>query len=264
MNYLRPKKTPKYRQESFVLGAFLVVLLVYLYAPKVFITVADITSTLSRPLFSLFGALEEPKKDWQALFLQKKELLNSYGALEKQVATKEAEADLTQILLKERKEIGVVGLGAKEDISGEAQVLSLSGSSLYGTLLISLSQGKAKTGDLVISSSGFLLGRIVSGDGRILRLRLFSVPGEKLPVRIGEGGQTFIATGVGSGNFLIEAPREAGITSGDTVIAPLFVRLPVGVVEYTDQNPTSPTQMVRFQHPENIRTLENVSIIKTP
>ena len=99
MNYLRPKKTPRYRQESFVLGFFLIVLFVYLYAPRLFIRVADMTSTLSRPLFGLFGTLEEPKKDWQALSLQKKILLTSYNDLQNALARTEAQASLITFLL---------------------------------------------------------------------------------------------------------------------------------------------------------------------
>lgn len=259
MNYLRPKKVPKYRQESFVLGVFFLILLVYLYAPRVFIKVADVTGTLARPFFGFFGALEEPKKDWQALFLQKKALLSSYSDLKNEVAESEARASLSSFLLNERTDREA--FSNKESVIGEANVMSLSGESLYGTILISLSRGVAKPGDLVISSGGYLLGRVVSGDSLVLRVRLFSAAGEKLPVRIGERGETFTALGIGSGNFLILAPRAAGIVSGDAVIAPLIVRLPVGVVEYTDEDPTSPTQTIRFQHPENIRTIEHVYII---
>lgn len=259
MNYLRPKKVSKYRKEAFVLGFFLLVLLVYLYAPRAFIKVADMTSTLARPLFNFFGVLEEPKKDWQALFLQKKTLLASYSDLKNEVAETEARASLSSFLLKERTDKEM--FSAQESIIGEASVLSLSGESLYGTILISLSRGEAKPGDLVISTSGYLLGHILSGEGRVLRVRLFSASGEKLPVRIGERGESFMALGVGSSNFLIEAPRPAGIVNGDVVIAPLVVPLPLGVVEYTDQDPTSPIQVVRFQHPENIRTIERVYII---
>jgi cell shape-determining protein MreC len=90
---------------------------------------------------------------------------------------------------------------------------------------------------------------------------LFSADGLKRDVFVGPKGTLLQAKGVGSNNFIIEAPHEASVLVGDAVINASGSSYPLGVVEKIKSNPADPFETIRFQHPVNINDLRFVLIV---
>ena len=262
MRYLNTEKKRSYRRELGVFFAVVFVFLLYAFLPGLIISGASLAGRLSSPFFNIFGGREKAADSWSLLFSQKKALMEENRKIAEQLSVFENKALLSDLLLSENqalKDFKEKGLG-RSPLS--APVVARGGLSLYGTLTIGLGKKDGlKEGDLILSQSGYLLGRVARADEGASLVSLFSADGEKRDVFVGPKRLLLEAKGQGSGNFIIEGPHEAGIVAGDPVINALGEPYPLGVVEKIKYNPADPFETIRFQHPLNIRDIRFVLVV---
>ncbi len=144
-----------------------------------------------------------------------------------------------------------------------APVVSSYHSSPYGTFLVAAGRNDAiAPGDLVLSETGYVIGRVADvGDTHTVVRSTFQ-SGSDVDVVIGNAAVS--ARGVGSGNALVNVPRGIDVQAGDTVIAPTLAGHPVGIVGKVEEVPATAEQKVFIVLPVNMTLVRFVYIIPAP
>lgn len=143
-----------------------------------------------------------------------------------------------------------------------ASVLSKPNSSMYDTFIIDVgSNMSVGVGDSIIAHGDFIIGSVSKVYPNSSQVTLFSSPGEKLTVMIGEESIPAIAEGRGGGNFLIKLPRDIDVEKGDVITLPNINLQVFGVVEEIITSPESSFKIILFKNPVNIYTLKWVEIV---
>lgn len=245
------------RQTTVVLGLLILILVLGWAGFRLF----GVLSWWSRPLW-LAGAaadaglnvLAETGKTRSTLISENRALTEANEKLTVQALVQKAEQAKWQALELAWGRESVTNQGMA------ALVISQPNRSPYDTLIIDLgTKGKLRSG-MTVASGGVLLGRVTAVGAHTSQVRLFSAPGEKLNVLVGESRIQALATGRGGGNFVITLPRSVGIKVGDLINAPTTTPSLVGVVGAVDSDPNNPFQTILFRSPLNIFELPAVII----
>lgn len=113
----------------------------------------------------------------------------------------------------------------------------------------------------VITPDGVLLGRVSEVGLRHSRVTLVSATGNLESVIVAEAGLPVVAEGMGGANLQIVLPKTFELSSGMHIITsdtrPFFV----GVVEEIAGDEASPSQILRFRLPVNIRRIREVMLV---
>lgn len=238
----------------------LVVFLLYVFLPKVIIGGASLVGRLSTPLFNVVRKEDASPDSWELLFSQKKQLLEENRTLGERLALLESKALLVDTLEAENKALHTKESASSTPLVGH--ILSRGGMPVYGSVTIDVGTlDGVQKGDMVLSESRYLLGTVIRADMKSSLVLLFSANGVVRDVFVGSKHTLLEAKGVGNGNFVIEAPHEAGIIIGDAVINATGGSYPLGVVERVKYNPADPSEMILFQHPVNIRDIDAVLLM---
>ena len=151
------------------------------------------------------------------------------------------------------------------------RVISHPWSTPYDLLLIDVGEagpdaasppGRApRVGDLVTYRRDLALGRVVGVTGTTVKVGLFSVGQNQLPVVIGAARLPAAADGRGGGNFLIQLPRAAAVAAGEPVFLATAERdYLVGRVGAVEKTPTESLQNIFVRLPLNPNQLTYVEI----
>jgi cell shape-determining protein MreC len=153
-------------------------------------------------------------------------------------------------------------LERKEDTI--ALVLSKPNMSPYDTFILDVGRdGGVKTGNLV-SVAGSVIGEITEVYSRSAKAQLFSTPGRKLQVFLGEQAVLADAVGQGGGTFSAKLPHGVSIKEGDFVFLPLQDELQFfGNVGMVKTRPADPFQTILFRSPINYEEVRWVEIVKS-
>lgn len=212
---------------------------------------------LAYPLFNIAGQAENNLNNIGGFLRGAKALLEANANLRSQNEFLTEE----NLILKERVKnydelMGVISTSTLAKRL-PARVISKPNRSPYDTLLIATTGGKNlfKPGALIFSSGGVVLGEIDQVYDFSARAILFSTPGKKLSVEVGEEHTLATAEGQGGGNFKIVLPRGVDIRVGDKVVAPTISTDLLGVVGLVDSKPQNPFQTVYFKSPLNLYEL---------
>lgn len=140
-----------------------------------------------------------------------------------------------------------------------APVVSSLHASPYGTFLIQVgADDRVGVGDLVLSSGGFVIGRVQSaGFGTALVAELLA-PGASLEATL--NGASITLEGDGSGRGRTQAPRGLAVSVGDTVVAPTLGQRPVGVVGAIASSSAGAAQEVYVRLPSGLSGLRFVYV----
>lgn len=145
-----------------------------------------------------------------------------------------------------------------------AAVLSRPRTSPYDTLVIDIgSTDNIHVGDLVIAFGDYVVGFISKVYTHNAQVTLFSAPGIKTNVLIGEENRVASAEGRGGGNFIAELPRDVNISEGDVVILADITTQIFSVVESISHTSVDAFQVIRFKNPVNLFTLTWVQVVRT-
>lgn len=140
-----------------------------------------------------------------------------------------------------------------------APITSSLDASPYGTFEIGAGRSdNVSPGDLVLSSDGFVIGRVTDVDARSALVTELFAPGVATQVSI--GGASVEIKGSGGANASAEVPRGIPVAVGDPILAPEFAGRPVGIVGHVASSSASAYSDVIATLPVNLHVLHFVYV----
>ncbi len=118
-----------------------------------------------------------------------------------------------------------------------------------------------KVGDRVVANANVYIGEVTEVYPNMSKITLYSTPGQKLSVVLGNSSVSVEAVGIGGGNFNISIPKEVEVKEGDVIVIPSITANVFGIVEKINFKDKDSTQTVLFKSPVNISELSFVEII---
>ena len=111
--------------------------------------------------------------------------------------------------------------------------------------------------------AGVPLGIVEVVEAEVSWVRLFSSAGMKTNGWVGQASAPLTLLGAGGGAFTATLARAAEVSVGDTVFVPGPGQLPLGVVARVDDDPTSPSVVLRIRPLANLFSLGVVELRAT-
>ncbi|MBI5645255.1 rod shape-determining protein MreC [Candidatus Kaiserbacteria bacterium] len=195
-----------------------------------------------------------------AYFTSKRSLATENASLRTLVADDKARESTYSALADENRALREM-LGLREREAGiTAPVVSSFRSSPYGTFLIGASESDGiKNGDIVLTSQGFVLGRVVDVGNRTASVRSAFASASRIDVLISNVAAE--AEGHGSGNARVFVPRGIMIATGTPVISASFGQRPIGIVGHVVSDESRADQVVYVSLPVELSTLRYVYVV---
>lgn len=189
----------------------------------------------------------------------------SRGQLEAQVAALQAEVQQDQLqaaafeaVQQENQSLSSLAHLAQTSQGLAAPIISSIVSSPYGTFSVGAgSADNVSNGSLVLTSDGFVIGKIVQVQAHQSIVEELFAPGVQTPVSI--DGSAVIAAGEG-GEAVAEIPHGITVSEGDPALAPQLQDKPIGIVEHVDSNPANAQQAVYIALPVSLASIQYVYV----
>ena len=191
---------------------------------------------------------------------------SSRAALEAQNRTLTEEvADLSEragranLLQRENDDLRALAHLAQNSPGVTAPVLSSLSASPYGTFLIGAgASGSVARGGLVLTKSGFVVGRINEVTGSTALVSEIFAPNASIEALL--NGALVQVKGQGGGNGRTEVSRDLRVAVGDVVVVPQFGQRGIGVVGAVASSSASASQQVYIRLPNTFSELQFVYV----
>jgi len=132
----------------------------------------------------------------------------------------------------------------------------------YDTLTVDVGEDQQiKIGDKVIALANVFIGEVTEVYSHSSKVTLYSTPGQKLSVVLGDSSISAEAEGIGGGNFNIFLPKEVEVKENDVIVIPAITSNVFGIVEKVTFKDKDSFQTVLFKSPVNIAELTFVEIV---
>ena len=221
-------------------------------------------------LFKVGTPLWTIKNSISSLFLSnvgvlksKTNLLDENNKLKEQVLVKNKEQALFDLIKKENEDLKNIFDRSKTNqklLLGTVLVKPFL--STYDTLVIDVGVlDGVKINDRVLADGNIYIGYISEVYEDASKVILYSSPGEKVKVLIGDNNIEKEALGLGSGNFMVETPREIDVKEGDSIVIPSISTNIFGIVEKIEFKESNSFQNILFKNPINIAELKWVEVL---
>ena len=226
-------------------------------------SVRNLLFGIGGPIWSVRNSINYFLSDNIKLLNSKINLIDENSLLKEQIKSYEKEQALFSLLKKENEDLKNI-LGRK--ISGRnvllSAVLSKPYLSPYDTLVIDtgLFDG-VSVDDKVLADGNTYIGYVSEVYDNFSKVVLYSSPGEKVKVLIGNSNIEKDATGLGGGNFEVQIPREIDIKEGDPIVIPSISANVFGVVEKIEFKESDSFQNIIFKNPINIGELKFIEVL---
>jgi cell shape-determining protein MreC len=196
---------------------------------------------------------------WQT----KQNLLNEISSLQARIFEAGQLEALNKILETENNELkSLLGRPELKQDSILSAVLVKPPKNIYDVLTIDAgSKLGVKVGDKVLAESNVYLGEVREVFPDTAKVVLYSSPGEKRPVSLGENGISAESVGQGGGNFSIILPRDISVKEGDVIVVPSITSNVFGIVEKINLKDKDSFQTILFKSPVNISELHFVQVL---
>jgi len=143
-----------------------------------------------------------------------------------------------------------------------AVILAKPDITLYDTLIIDVGkQNKVSQEDLVVVEN-IVVGEIAEVYQTSSKVRLYSSPGVRTPVFVGDSAISTEAIGLGGGNFKIELPQNVDVFIGDSVYIPAISPRVLGIIEHIEENNTNALEKILFRSPVSFFSLSFVDVVQ--
>lgn len=261
LTYHRDKKVSQPRRAFFImLGVLFVGIIILAYSPLRAIITRGAYLFAPR-VWQLGDRIGGAGKNIFGSFASKQSLVEENRILREEVSRMQTQV-LDRNLLEEKARELEEKLGrANTDDRVMANVLAGPVRSPYDMLVIDVGEDHGiAPGDRVVYAGAGALGEIVEVYGASSKAKLFSSPGEQLPVLVGTTTIPTIATGRGMGNFEARVPQGSFVLVGENIIT--SENLIVGTVGTVLENEAMPFIRVLFTLPFNIAEMRTVEVIK--
>ncbi len=144
-----------------------------------------------------------------------------------------------------------------------AGILSKPDKSAYDTFILDAgSNNGISLGNIVFAFGNVPLGKVSEVSAFSSKVVLFSSPGEKTEVVIGDKGTFMQIVGRGGGNFEMILPRDFSLEKGTEAVLPGITPYTIGIVETIISDPRDAFQKVILASPVNIFELKFVEVEK--
>ncbi len=218
---------------------------------------------IATPFWNIKNSIASSFSNSIQVLRSKSSLIAENNALKIQINQSEEDVLLSKIIKNENDDLKNI-LGRKQ--AGQKQILAAVLEkpflSPYDTLVIDAGTSDAvSVGDKILADSSTFIGYVSEVFGDKSKVILYSSPGEKIKVLIGNDNIEKEAEGAGGGNFVAEVPKESGIKEGDTIIIPSISPNIFGVVEKVNFKETDSLERVLFKNPINISELKWVLVL---
>jgi len=241
----------------------------YVVAVIFFILIFSISWTrnllfsVGSPLWSIENGVTSFFANNISVLDSKTNLIKENDFLKQQVSTNNQEQALSVLLKKENEDLkNILGRSTSNQKLLLADILVKPYLSAYDTLIIDVgARDGVDVGDKVVVNGDTYIGYILEVYDNTSKVVLYSSPGEKVNVLIGDNNIEKEAIGMGGGNFQVEVPREIGINEGDTIVMPSISANIFGVVEKISYKESDSVQNVLFKNPINIAELKLVEVV---
>jgi cell shape-determining protein MreC len=189
--------------------------------------------------------------------------LKENDLLKQQIITKNQDQMLFGLLKKENEDLkGILNRNKTNEKLLLATVLVKPFLSAYDTLIIDTgSLDGVKINDKVLAEGSIYIGYVSEVFDSTSKVILYSSPGEKVKVLIGNNNIEKEALGLGGGNFTVQIPREIDVKEGDSVVMPSVSTNVFGIVEKVEFKESDSFQNILFKNPANIYELKWVELL---
>ena len=260
MSYLLDKKTKRKKSATVIFFVVIFLILVY-FRSGIWSGLSRASGIIFRPVLVLGNTVGGKFANSGAYFLSKDSLSRGNENIKSKLLENEAKMSNYGALLDENislKEI-LGRIGDKKDLTLSA-ILSKPNQSLYDTLIIDAGANVGvKKGDMVLALGDVPLGKVAEVLQNSSKVILFTNPGEKTQVVVGNG--VFMqVVGRGGGNFEMILPRDFTVAKGDQVVLPGIMPRVLGIVETIISDPRDPFQKALLVSPVNIQEIKFVQV----
>jgi cell shape-determining protein MreC len=262
MNYLlksssvRERKKQNTKKNLFILVFLLLIILVLSVKP-----VRNSLFFISSPIWKLQNSISN--SNFFQYFKFKSSLINEKIFLEQQLFLAGEAISLNGILQEENNLLK--SLLERQDTNLNttlAVVLAKPPQTIYDLLIIDIGGNKGvRVGDKVMANGHVYIGEIEEVFPSSAKVRLYSSPGQKLSVALGQNAISVEAVGLGGGNFHILLPKEIEVREGDGITIPAINSNVFGIVEKVNNNDQDSLQKILFKSPVNISELRFVEVV---
>jgi len=194
----------------------------------------------------------------------KQSLIEENNNLKQQLLETEGSSILNAVLKEENAELRYLLGRDVEDNLILGTVLTKPNVSLYDTLIIDIGAKEGvHVGDKVLALGDFFVGFVSKVFTDSAQVTLFSSPGVKTNILVGEEDLIAVAIGRGAGNFSFELSRDFEISEGDVITLANFSTQAFGEVESIIHTEIDAFQVVLFKSPVNIFTIKKIQVIRS-
>jgi rod shape-determining protein MreC len=223
----------------------------------------NILFSMGSPLWTAKNSVSYFFSDNIGVLNSKTNLLKENSLLKDQIGTKNKDQIFYDVLKKENDDLKNI-LNRKNDSQNFllSTVLIKPFLSPYDILVIDtgLSNG-VSVGDKVLADGNIFIGYVSEVYNNTSKVILYSSPGEKINVLIGNNNIEKEAIGLGGGNFKVEIPREINVKEGDPIVIPSISTNIFGTVEKIEFKESDSFQNILFKNPINIAELKWVEVL---
>lgn len=250
----RNKKRSTFLSVLFVL--FLIFILTF-YGPKNFIF------GIASPFWNLKTFIYYFIDDNAKLLSSKISLIQENENLKTQIEKDKRDMVLKDVLSAEND--GLKTALNRKDLNKKSilsAILVKPSLSPYDTLIIDVGNDQnISVGDKVAADGNTFIGYVSEVYNNTSKVILYSSPGEKVNVLIGNSNVEKEAIGMGGGNFEVSVPKEVDIKEGDSIVIPSVSTNVFGIVDHLEYESADAFQRVLFKSPVNVSELKWVFVI---
>lgn len=261
MSYLLDKKE-KRKKSIYITLCVIVLVFLFYFRLSVFDGLSYVTGGLFRPVLVFGNNVGEELTNLGSFFVSKSSLYLENKNLQSQIKEEETRMANYNSIVEENDKLKET-LGRKKEKTNMilAAILSKPNQSPYDTLIVDIGANKGiKEGKTVFGLGDIPIGKISMVYENSSKVVLFSSPGEKTQVVVGEKDIYLEAIGRGGGNFEIILPRDFKLQKGDQVLMPGINNYVLAIGETVISDPRDPYIKALLKSPLNIQELKFVEI----
>lgn len=255
-NFLSKKKN----QKPFLLF-FAIIILIIIFSLS---WTRNMIFNMASPFWQLRNSFTSFVSENMGVFESKSSLLKENADLKNQIKDFEIQKNLFDAVKAENEDLkGILG---RKNYSGKSvlsAVLEKPFLSPYDTLVIDVGSAEGISVDdkVLADDNTTFIGYVSQVMDNESKVTLYSSPGEKVEVLIGNNNILKDAYGIGGGNFTAEVPREFDIKEGDSITIPSISSNVFGIVEKIDYKEADSFETVFFKNPINMEELKWVVVV---
>ncbi|MFA6397519.1 MAG: rod shape-determining protein MreC [Candidatus Paceibacterota bacterium] len=261
MSYLQDKRI---KNKKTIIGLVIaVVLFLIIVFSSALSGFSFFSHSFTRPIWIGGNSLRNYISHLSVIFDSKKSLLKENESLKQQIEEGNIKIFDRNILAEENDKLKEI---LNRKVSSNlvlGVILTKPNKSLYDTFVIDIGESSGiLKGERVFAYGNVLIGEISEVYKNSSVVKMYSSPGEKIPVLV-KGKDLYVdAIGLGGGNFEIDILHEIQLEKGTEVVAPSLSLYIIGTVEEVISDPRDPSQKILLKSPVNIQELKFVEVLK--